>query len=490
MPSPSHGGLVLALASFVCGCDQLLDSPAASYDDIRLETNWMSSSPQIGVPMGQTVALDETTIVASAPFARVPRGEDYLVRNAGALFVFEAGHSGAPTQVLTAPNADPQDGTFESAMLPGGITRMKWGIMPLAIDADWIVAGMPGEDSALAPSDDVTAAEAEANNDAESAGAVFVYARSGSAGPEYLKAPHPAAGDLFGFSVAVADGWIAVGAVGQRSADRQNEAAGGAPSSGAVYVYRYDDERRGVMFRQFLKAPGIYANDMFGSTVAIEGDLMVVSAVQEDGGGVGADADYEDRGDARSGAVYTYRLRGDEWELESYLKAGVSEPGAGFGSDVALFDGRIAVSAPFSSGCPGDDPSAFIGVVYVISQKDGVWSDYQCLNPPSRQGGGLFGYAIGMNRNRLAVGAAWDSPQRVGAVYTFERDESGAWKQRTRLVAPDRDAQIQFGTALAVGSHALAIGAFGAASSEAEPVSNVVDDSAAQGGAIYLYSLH
>ena len=35
-----------------------------------------------------------------------------------------------------------------------------------------------------------------------------------------------------------------------------------------------------------------------------------------------------------------------------------------------------------------------VGTVYVISQKDGVWSDYQCLNPSGRDQGTLFGFAI------------------------------------------------------------------------------------------------
>jgi cysteine-rich repeat protein len=95
----------------------------------------------------------------------------------------------------------------------------------------------------------------------------------------YGKASNSDAGDEFGVSVARSGDTLAVGADGEASAAQDvggNQDDDSAPSSGAVYVFR----RTGAIWRQeaYIKASNPSANDAFGISVALSGDILAVGA--------------------------------------------------------------------------------------------------------------------------------------------------------------------------------------------------------------------
>ena len=107
----------------------------------------------------------------------------------------------------------------------------------LSSDGNTLVVGAPGEASAASVN--------PADNTALSAGAVYVYTRSGTTWTKqaYVKASNPEAGDQFGASVALSsDGTtLAVGATGEDSSATGiggNQADNSAPGAGAVYVFQ------------------------------------------------------------------------------------------------------------------------------------------------------------------------------------------------------------------------------------------------------------
>src|SRR5262249_35250737 len=119
-------------------------------------------------------------------------------------------------------------------------------------------------------------------------GAVYVFVRNGATWSQqaYLKAPNPDADDFFGNSVAISGDTIVVGALAEGSNQTtitngsgasNNNSAGGA---GAAYVF----VRNGATWSQqaYLKASNAQANDLFGISVAISGDTIVVGSVFED----------------------------------------------------------------------------------------------------------------------------------------------------------------------------------------------------------------
>jgi len=113
----------------------------------------------------------------------------------------------------------------------------------VALDADTLVVGADGESSnATGVNGDATA---QANNEADDSGAVYVFVRSGTDWTQqaYIKASNTDWGDVFGYAVALDGNTLAVGAYlessnatgvnGGATAQANNE----ADDSGAVYVF-------------------------------------------------------------------------------------------------------------------------------------------------------------------------------------------------------------------------------------------------------------
>ena len=487
---------VLLLASVVLasGCDAVLAAPDAVYTDIHFDAYLKSPEIHAEARFGMNIAIDETTLVVSAPFEDVESSTGETVAEAGAVYVFDLKHRDAPPVRLTMPNPDVKDGQYPGTRLPPtGVSNPIWGIANVALNQDWLAVGLPGEDSALAPSDELSVEDAEADNSAPDAGAVYLFRRSDlSAPPLYLKAPYAEEGDLFGVSLAMSGDWLAVGAVGERSSDPDDSADEGAPKSGAIFMYRYDEERDEFVLQQFLKAPRIHEDDIFASSLSMEGNLMAVGAIFEDGAGAGNSGDIDDTSPASKdeGAVYTYLLSDDHWSFEAYLKSAQPDPGAGFGTAVSVFDGRIAVGEPFGFRCPGGEQIALHGVAYVISREDGEWSNFQCLDPPGRDPFGLFAIALAGRKDRLVVGAGWQpAPARSGTVYVYEPDATGTWQESASLVAPNPDDLDLFGSAIGMNSRTMVVTATGEASSTSGPDVEATNNDAPFAGAAYLFSM-
>src|SRR6185503_15540586 len=102
-----------------------------------------------------------------------------------------------------------------------------------------------------------------------------------------------------------------------------DQSSNAATDAGAVYVLR----RSGATWTQeaYIKASNTGGDDGFGTSVALDGDLLVVGAPREDSSSAGVDST-PNEGAANAGAAYVYRRTGTTWAFESYLKA--SNPGA------------------------------------------------------------------------------------------------------------------------------------------------------------------
>jgi hypothetical protein len=135
----------------------------------------------------------------------------------------------------------------------------------VAVSGDTVAVGAYREDSNQTTI--TNGATASSNNSASSAGAVYIFRRTGVnwAQEAYLKAPNAEVTDQFGWSVAVSGDTVAVGAYGEDSNQTTitngttASADNSASSAGAVYVFR----RTGVMWAQeaYLKAPNAEATD-------------------------------------------------------------------------------------------------------------------------------------------------------------------------------------------------------------------------------------
>ena len=151
----------------------------------------------------------------------------------------------------------------------------------------------------------------QADNSANNSGAVYLFTRSGTTWSQqaYLKASNTDIDDWFGSSVALSSDTLAVGARYEDSNATGvggNQADNSASGSGAVYLFT----RSGTTWSQqaYLKASNTQANDRFGGSVALSGDVLAVGALNEDSNATGVNGDQADNGEPNSGAAYVRRI--------------------------------------------------------------------------------------------------------------------------------------------------------------------------------------
>ena len=144
----------------------------------------------------------------------------------------------------------------------------------------------------------------------------------------YLKASNTDAGDAFGSSVAVSGDTVVVGA--QRESSNATGVNGdqsdnSAAVAGAAYVF----VRNGTTWTQqaYLKASNTEANDLFGISVAVSGDTVVVGADFEASNATGVNGNQADNSASGAGAAYVFVRNGTTWSQQAYLKASNTDAG-------------------------------------------------------------------------------------------------------------------------------------------------------------------
>ncbi len=179
----------------------------------------------------------------------------------------------------------------------------------LSADGSTLAVGAHGEGSAA-----TGIGGNQADNSAGYAGAVYVFARSGTGWVQqaYLKASNTDSYDQFGWSVALsADGSTL--AVGARLEDCAATGIGGdqaddsASYAGAIYVLT----RSGATWSQraYVKASNTGAVDYFGHGLAVsaDGSTLAAGAHGEGSAATGIGGDQADNSARDAGAAYVFR---------------------------------------------------------------------------------------------------------------------------------------------------------------------------------------
>jgi hypothetical protein len=417
-------------------CTAFLDAHDSTFQDppLKLTQTLRAPHPQAGACFGDRVAISDSFIAITAPFesasgeTALPAGalDNDIPNGEGATYLYDSQHLDLDPLRIIAPNAEPGDGQFSTGGLHFTV-QLSGSLsgMSVALNDDVLVVGAAGEDGALA-SDDIT----QADNAAPEAGAVYAYARSdlaaGSVEPQYIKAPNVGAGDLFGKSIALSGSRLVIGAPGEASANADDPTDDTAADSGAVYSFVRQDDR--FVFEQYIKAPApIQASILFGAALALEGDLLVVGAPGESSASTGVGGDRSDTSSFADGAAYVYRWVDDQWQFEEYLKPQLARTPSLFGAAVRISGERIAVGAPAAANCDGEPLGTYDrGVVDLFVHSDSGWTVEQCLSPSTSTRRDLFGESIGLWGDRLLAGAPWDASGHADSADDGSIDFAGA----------------------------------------------------------------
>lgn len=179
------------------------------------------------------------------------------------------------------------------------------------------------------------------------------------------------------------------------------------------------------------------AGDVFGFSVAIDGDTALIGAVKGAAQPGGADT-------GRQGAVYVFANQGGTWVETQELVADDGADNDQFGTFVALQGGTAIVGAA-AAVVSGNDHQ---GAAYVFNVDGGTWTETQKLVADDGAAGDEFGWTVALDGTTALVGANGNNGAQ-GAAYVFTLD-GGSWTQSAKLTADDGVGNDQLGYAVAI----------------------------------------
>jgi hypothetical protein len=212
----------------------------------------------------------------------------------------------------------------------------------------------------------------------------------------------------------------------------------------------------------YLKASNAHAEDHFacgghlpghsGNAMAVsaDGNTLAVGAPHESSNAKGVNGDQNNDETFASGAVYIFVRQGNSWTQQAYIKASNPQQSANFGLNVALNanGNTLAVSAYMESSASkgvnsnqDDESLPQAGAVYVFTRTGTTWSQQAYIkasntgrradpnNPEDWGDGDQFGFSVALSGdgNLMAVGALSEDSRASGMNnIAFQDDDSAA----------------------------------------------------------------
>jgi hypothetical protein len=251
--------------------------------------------------------------------------------------------------------------------------------------------------------------------------------------------------DVFGWSVAVDGETMVVGAI---YVDDEGYDAG------AVYVLQRNSGGAGNWGEVAkLTASDAQANDEFGRAVAVDGDVVVVGTTGEDSLG------------SKAGAAYVFHRNSggvDNWGEVKKIMASDGGMEDYFGTSVSV-DGDVIVVGSRMDDAAGIDA----GAAYVFHRNSGGvdnWGQVKKIIGSDVTGGNYFGTSVAVSGDVIVVGSNGDDAisADAGAAYVFHRDIGGTdnWGESARITASDGEMGDWFGYSVAVDGDIIVVGAY------------------------------
>ncbi len=380
----------------------------------------LNPSPMAGDHFGNSVAISGTRVVIGA------NDDDTGAEDAGSAYVYDLAtwHPTIPTATLNHPG-------LELGNLFG---------YAVAISGTRVVVG------ALAD-----------NTGGINAGSAYVYDLSGAT-PTVptltLHNPTPAFQDNFGTSVAISGTLVVIGAP-------RDDA--GAQDAGSAYIYDLTGATPSIPSAT-LNNPGLAANDLFGSCVAISGSRVVVGAL------------YNDTGATYAGSAYVYDLTSSTPTIPTTT---LNNPSPSvdehFGTSVAISGTQVVVGAPYDHNGATGSGSAY---VYDLTSATPAVPT-ATLNNPSLAAYDAFGNSVAISGTRVVVGTPFDDTgaKDAGSTYVYDLTSATPTVPVVTLNNPSPAANDRFGCCVAISGTRVVVGAY------------QDDAGATDAGSAYVYDL-
>ncbi|MFP4557739.1 MAG: T9SS type A sorting domain-containing protein [Bacteroidales bacterium] len=235
---------------------------------------------------------------------------------------------------------------------------------------------------------------------------------------------------------------------------RYNDANGNT-DAGAAYIFYKDEEGTNNWgLRKKITPYSAHAYDQFGTSVDISGNTIIVGANRKDYSGL------------KYGAAYIFdKDEGgtDNWgEVKAFFSVN-PDNGDNFGWSVAIDGDNAIVGAKFDNEF-GDDA----GSATIYSRNQGGannWGSVSLVGGDDIMAGDEFGFDVAISGETAVVGAHKHTisggTDGEGAVYVFEKDAGGTnnWGQTQKLTDPNPYLDEWFGYGVAINGSTILAGA-------------------------------
>jgi uncharacterized repeat protein (TIGR01451 family) len=412
----------------------------------------LASDPTASAGFGTSLSVSGDTLIVGAPWDDTPSADV-----AGSAYVFvRSGTTWTEQQKLFAPDGSTQD----------------WFGFSTAISGDTVIVGKI-EDAAQGIG----------------TGSAYVFARTGNNWilQQKLLASDAAGNSYFGFSIAASGDTLLIGAV---AANTPSGFDGGEAyafvSSGTTWIeqqalFASDDQfgysvslsgdtlvvgapydgspqgkdsgtadvfvRSGTTWTEQQRLFALNSSfGLFGASVSISGDTVVVGVPRDDTPGGSA-----------VGSAYVFVRTGTYWTQQQQLIGSGGASFDGFGAAVSIAGDTVVVGAPGDDATGGSDA----GSAYVFVRSGTTWTEQQKLQASDAAAFDQFGVSASVSGDTVVLGAAGaDVPGGLdaGAAYVFVRSGS-TWSEQQKLLASDGAAGDGFGSAVSIDADSAVVGA-------------------------------
>ena len=297
---------------------------------------------------------------------------------------------------------------------------------------------------------DIAVCSAVGHFPSDDASSVYVFRRVGDFWIEEAKltASDAEGNEVFGLPLAIDSNRIAI------VASKDND------FKGSVYVFEYIEEE--WVETAYIVGSDSEASDLFGYSIDIDNDRIVVGAASDDDGS-----------GSNSGSVYVFELiDGEYWIETEKLTASDADELDLFGSCIAISDDRLLIGANGN-----DDDGSNSGSAYIFNLEGDAWIETQKITASDADELDTFGAYLAISDDNLVVGAYLndDDGSSSGSAYVFELVDE-VWTETQKLTASDADELDYFGRNVAISGDYILIGA------------HRNDDDGSGSGSAYIFS--
>ena len=270
--------------------------------------------------------------------------------------------------------------------------------------------------------------------DDDASGSAYIFHRNGTSWIEQTKltASDGAPDDRFGSSVSISGDYAVIGAYG--GDDILN-------NLGAAYIFH----RSGTNWTQQAKISAYDGaeDDLFGWSVSIDGDYVVIGSVDDD-----------DNGSA-SGSAYIFHRNGTTWTLQNKITASDGAPFDEFGNSVSISGDYAVIGALWD-----DDNGSGSGSAYIFHRSGTSWTEHVKITASDGEAEDWFGYSVSISGDYALIGAYGDddNDSRSGSAYIFYRNGTN-WTEQAKLLASDGELFDNFGYSTSISGDYAVIGA-------------------------------